>query len=71
LANEFSAEIFHAVPKGALEAAAEFFGDVFDYNKDIGHDSMPIIYVREPRLNNFWFNGVKIYPSTIFHTYSG
>jgi len=30
LANESSAEIFHSVPKRALEAAAEFFGDVVD-----------------------------------------
>jgi len=42
LPNEFGAQVFDAVPKRALEAAAEFFGDVLDCNEGIGHGLISI-----------------------------
>jgi len=37
IAYELSREILHAIPEGALEAVAEFFGDVVDGDEGIAH----------------------------------
>ncbi len=33
-ANEFSAQVFYAVPDGALEAGAELLGNTFNLDKN-------------------------------------
>lgn len=43
LSNQFSAQVFHAVPEGSFELAAELLGDVFDGDECVAHNSMSII----------------------------